>query len=407
MNQKSKKIICGLDIGASKVCATCGIIDSWQAVKILGAQTIPTQGIKDGRVSERSKVAACIREATSKLAKSCGKKISRVYVNIDSPDLRAKVYPAELNFSQNTEIKKSHIQRLVARAVAEHRLLDRKVIYAGFKNFILNQQTTTNPEGQRAEQLKLNVVLVSDLIPTVNNLIRCIKDAGLTLEDMVPSSAVQGLGLLGDSEQKVILIDVGGQLTKIALLEQRLLKGIIIIPQGAQSITEDIASGLKVSVDCAEQLKIKYGQAHVQRQPLKQKIMIKDGSATRIIQLEQLNQIVVAEVNQLLQKINQARIELTRDCPEPLKIIVSGGGAMMEGFLERAEALWQKPVRMGILSAVRDNQIQAQSAVYATSVGLIQLSQWPREKLYLASPNRWNPLLRMARRVRRLYDEYF
>lgn len=406
----AKGVICGLDIGAFKTCATCGSLRPSGEMDILATEMVPTEGLKDSRIVDSRKVSACVRAAIEKLRKICGIKVRRVYVNIDTPDLRAKLYKAEASLGKKTKVKKSHIDRLIDSCVSSKTSLDRKPIHAGFRNFVLDNRTNCiDPEGYEARDISLNIVIVSALIHTIRSLIKCVKDAGLIVQDLVPSGSAQVLGFFRDTnqdtEKSTILIDVGSGLTKITLLKDKLLKDIAIISSGAQSITEDIAVKLKLSFDCAEQLKREHGRAFCEGRSISQKIIVKDKLISRMIQSQRLNEIIALKVDYLLQETKKALLDYEGE--QVAEIIVTGGGSIMEGFLERAEKILGKPVKMGFLSAVNDKHIQAHSALYATSIGLIHYGLKNRVTLSPFSRRKTGTLMHILNQGRSLYKEYF
>ena len=409
-----RNIICGLDIGTAKTYATCGTIDPSGKIDILASLTIPTQGSEAGKIVDSKKLSVCIRKATKRLCKMCGIRFSRVYANIDSPDIRAKMYEKETSFAEDAKIKESQIERLINSVISSNISLDRRVIHIDFRDFILGSQfnpsTPLRVDGERSRTVK--IVIISALIPTINSFRKSIKDAGLILEDMIPSGCAQALGLIRnfeeDSGKTNILIDFGAVLTKITLLKDKLVKALAILPLGAQSITEDIAVKLKLTFECAEELKIKYGRVLWENEPHNQKIIVRDKQTKKIIRSQKLYEIIRSKVDYLLQQTKKVLLALNFEEEKVNEIIVTGGGSILEGFLERTEEILDKPVRTGFLYAVNNSRIQAQSALYATSVGLIRYGLRKRTKLsksYLRI--KFSPFADMISRGKNLYQEYF
>ena len=362
-----RDFICGLDIGEHKSCASCGVIQPNGKIDILGSQTIASEGIAGGRIIDERKVSACIRDVIKRLHKICGIKVRRIYVNINSPDLRVK-------------------------GVGEKVALDRRVVYL--------------------KESRGDIVTVSALIPTIRSFVKCIKDAGLALEGIVPSGCAQALGFFRDikgssGKRSRVLIDAGAGLTKINLFKDGLIRDIVTLPLGAQAITEDVAVKLKLSFDCAEEAKVKYGRVHFERAPVDQKIIVKDKLLTRVIERRQLDEIILPRVDYLLQKIKKALRALDCRDEEINELIIGGAGAMLEGFLERAQRILEKPVKMGFLYAVNDSRIQSQSALYATSIGLIHYGFKNKGKKVSLEALESFLLKRIANRVKTLYREYF
>lgn len=378
-------------------------------IDILATHTVPSEGIKTGRIVDTKKVSACIKEASVALRKRHGIRVRRVYVNINSPDLRAKECVRKVSFDKDSKTKRFHIEELINSAIFSDVSLNRKVVLSGIF-----------PEERNANAVNFNIVIISALIPTINSFVKCIRGAGLILEDIVPSSYAQASGLFRDSklhpsmqrrgldiERNRVLIDIGAGLLKITLFKNKLAKDIVILPVGAQSITEEIAMKLKVSFDCAEELKTKYGRAFGEQGHFHQKIIVKDKQAKKVIRLNELHKIISSKVDYILQEAKKAILELNRKDEEILEITFTGGGSILEGFLERAEKILGKKVKMGSLFAVKDNLIQAQSALYATSIGLIRFGFNKRNNKTFSARVKSDSFRRMLNRVKLLYGEYF
>lgn len=386
-------IICGLDVGSAKLCATCGRLKPGGEIDILASQIVASQGKRASQIIDARRLSACIKDALREVQKKSGIKVRRVYASIDSLDLKAKIYEKELSPSEQIKVKKRQFHSLISPFVNQHTPLNRKVLYTALSD-------STPKE-------RFEVVLVSALIPTVNTFIRCIKDAGLILEDLVPSGCAQALSFHRDFQGKTknnILIDIGAGLTKISFFKDNLVREIVILPFGAQAITEDIAAKLKLSADCAEKLKIKYGRILCEDIPHNQRIIVKDKAQDKVVSAQDLDQIIIARVDHLLHKIKKA---LLGSQERESQIIVSGGGSILEGFLERAEKIFQRDVKMGFLYAVSDSNIQAQSALYATSVGLIHFGARYKDRKNLFSAKKIGLLKDMLNQTKGLYQEYF
>jgi cell division protein FtsA len=388
-------------------------MDSSGKIDVLGTATVATRGLKKGRVINSKKVSACVRDAIEKLQKMCGIKIRRVYANMDNPDLKAKLCQENIFLGENNRVRKSHINKLLNSVTASGVSLDRRVIHTGFRNFILDNRTSCiNPEGRSASELKLNIITVSSLIPTIKNFVKCIRGAGLILENALPSGPAQAFSLFRNKEplnnREDILVDAGGGLTKITLLQNKLVRDMIILPLGAQSITEDIAVKLKLSFDCAEQLKTTYGRLHFLEDNFSgRRIIVKDKGTSRIVQAMQLYEIIAPKVDYLLQEIKKALLELDYRNKKIGRLVITGGASVMEGFLERAEEVLEKQVKMGFLSSVKDSRIQAHSAAYATNIGLIHFALTRRTLHSRPRLRNFDPFIRIANQAKHLYREYF
>lgn len=365
------KRICGIDIGSHKVCVSCAEVLPSGELDLLGVSMLPSQGIKAGRIIDVKKLSACVRGACANLRKNCGVKIKKTYVNIDNLDLKLKS--------------------------TEDVSLDRKIIHSIEQPFL--------------DKAKFNPTYISALIPAVDTLTQTLKFSGLALEEMVFSGCVQAAVFFKESDsissKKQILIDIGAGLTKIALFKGNVMCDMKILSLGAQSITEAIARELKVSIDCAEELKIKHGRLDCHGLS-GEKIIIKDGSLSKIIFRDSLCKVIALNVEQLLSHIKTILFKFNSQDTEFTEIIVTGGGAALEGLLERIEAMLNRSVKMGFLYQVKDRHIQAQSVLYATSIGLIYFAHKRREHMRTNfGGTRLSPIKNLFNRAYDLYQEYF
>ncbi|MBN3039288.1 MAG: hypothetical protein JW869_07740, partial [Candidatus Omnitrophica bacterium] len=237
------RFICALDIGTVKICALCARQDQAGKIDILANHTRPAAGLRAGRVVNSKKLSTSIKEAVVEIRKACGIKLSRVFVNIDSPDLRARVSEERLSSTLASRYGANKLNRLLQGVAADHVDLDRKVIYAECRRMVAAHRSDDGPRAK--------VAVLSALIPTIKTYSKSIKDAGLVLEGMVPSGLAQALGLFRNVCNDIcahrLIVDFGGGSTKLTLFEDGLVKAVKLLPIGAQDITDDIAIKLKIS----------------------------------------------------------------------------------------------------------------------------------------------------------------
>lgn len=422
--------ICGLDIGMSKVCATCANFGPGGEVDVLAAQVVPVAGIKWGAAADNQSLIRAIKEAVKGVRQNCGLKVSRVWVNIDSPDLEAKDCVERIAFARNLKIDKSQLEKLIDACVSTHLPLNRKAVYLAIKKVMLDGQLSPTlssyaakllkrrgslknvyPEGCAASSLELNALALTSPVSVIDNLLNCVKEAGLIVEGAVPSSLAQAACLLRNngqnSTQEATLVDVGYGLTKIAVFAEGLIKSLVILPLGSQSITEALADSFRISLDCAEQLKLKYGLVSNETRTMNQRLIVKDRTANKIVSLNELDKIIKLKVDFLLEQI---RLAWPRSNDGPQKsgaAIITGGGSMLEGFLERAEQALGRTLKLGFLSAVKESAIQTRSALYSTSVGLSCFGFNNRDNRKFYEEQRFSSFKRVLTKTQNIYREYF
>ncbi|MBN3038638.1 MAG: hypothetical protein JW869_04385, partial [Candidatus Omnitrophica bacterium] len=164
-----------------------------------------------------------------------------------------------------------------------------------------------------------------------------------------------------------------------------------------------------ISSEDAEWLKIRYGFADYRKEASSQKILIGERSARRIVLPGKLYEIIASKSDVLLYKTKRAFLELTSGIKDLniKEMLVTGGGSVLEGFLERAEKVFDMPVKMGFLYGVNDSQIQARSALYSTGVGLICYGLGQKKGTRRYSRIRLKTFRNLLRKAHNLYYEYF
>ncbi|MFH1245629.1 MAG: cell division protein FtsA [Candidatus Omnitrophota bacterium] len=405
-----ERFICGLDVGTAKLCAVLGMLNSAGKLDVLAACMLPAYGIDAGKIKDSAKLCSCIREICSRLSKMSGKKIKKVCVNIDSMDLKVKACRTNLSFDRRVRITRGRIDKLLSACFTAHNSPNRKIIHSFFNNFILDGETESEyPAGLLAGELAADIVLVSESIPTVDSLIECVTTAGLALAGLLPSSCAQALSLLKDGQERksCVLVDVGAALIKAAFLKGNAVRDIAILPGGAGNITRDIAAKLNVSWENAERLKIEYGCALAGQKAPGDKIIVKNNPANRIISSQELNAVISARVDGLLRELKDCLLNSQYKDEDADSFIFTGGGAVQEGFLERAEQILGRNVRLGILSAVQKRQIQTQSAFYSTSIGLAQYGLTSKNNRTFPREIKFGCLQGLVKNAEGLYREYF
>ncbi|MFH1045433.1 MAG: cell division FtsA domain-containing protein [Candidatus Omnitrophota bacterium] len=397
--------ICALDVGTHKIAALCAKIDRWGIVQVEGFQKISTQGINAGQITDAGKLSAAIDEVMRQLCKMSGIRVRRVLVNFDCPDLKMHLQQGVLDSRQDWRAKKFYLRRMLNTYVCSTLPKQRKLVRVDFKQrAIIDAQT---------EEPVVDIVMLSSAASSFHAFVRCLARAHLAIEAVVPSGYAQIVSLLkrhrSASAKKNILIDFGAGLTKIIAYENGLVKNIVYISTGAQNITAGIKDALGVSLDVAERLKLAYGRLNVMRNINIQRIVVNDQAHYKTVETQALYAAIAAKIEELLEPTRRALQQSLTDGVNPVEeIIVTGGGALMEGFLERAEAVLGLPVKMGFLYGVNESRLQSQSALYATLVGLVRygaLLRDRKDKLLVRAGV--GVVDDMISRASKLYYEYF
>ncbi|MCC2631767.1 MAG: cell division protein FtsA, partial [Patescibacteria group bacterium] len=253
---------------------------------------------------------------------------------------------------------------------------NRQILHAIPRSYSIDGQTgITDPVGMSGIRLEVETEVISGANASIKNLAKCLSQAGIAITDMVftPLAASRSLLSKRQKEIGVAVIDIGGGTTDFVVFEEGDILHAGVLPIGATHITNDIAIGLRTSIDTAEVLKVKYGTA------------LPDNFTDEVVDLRKINkneegeagikyisQIIEARLNEILLMIRDELRKVGRDGMLPAGIILTGGGAKQEGIVELAKDTLRLPVQIGEVNHDVAGMVDNLSdPMYSASVGLM------------------------------------
>ena len=386
--QESKQMIVGLDIGTSKVVAVVGEVDPDGGMEVVGIGSHPSRGMKKGVVVNIESTVNAIQRAVEEAELMAGCQIHSVYVGIAGSHIRS-VNSHGIVAIRDQEVFEQDIDRVIDAAQAVAIPADQKVLHVLPQEFVIdNQSGIREPLGMSGVRLEAKVHLVTCAVNAAQNIEKCIERCGLTVNDIILEQLASSYSALSDDERNlgVCLIDIGGGTTDIAVFTDGAIKHTAVIPIAGDQVTNDIAMALRTPTQNAEEIKIRYACALTQLARADEVIKVPGvgDKPDRELSRQTLAEVVEPRYDELF-KLVQA--ELRRSGYEDLiaaGIVITGGGAKMEGLIELAEEVFHMPVSLGAPRYVAGLKDIVRNPVYATSVGLLQYG-YEREK---DSPNK-------------------
>ena len=256
------KIIVGLDIGTSKICAVVGNVRQ-EGVEIIGMGSHPSEGLRKGVVINIEDTVNSIKEAIEEAETMAGCEISSVYAGIAGGHIKGFNTLGVIDLKEK-EVTKKDIARVIEVASAVAIPMDREVIHTLAQEFIVDDQDgIIDPLGMAGVRLEAKVHIVTGAVTSAQNIIKCANRAGLDVYDIVLESLASSEAVLAKEERNLgtALIDFGGGTTDLALLSRGVIKHTSVLALGGDNLTYDIAVGLRTPQIEAEKIKIKYGCA--------------------------------------------------------------------------------------------------------------------------------------------------
>ncbi len=383
---RPRKIVAGLDIGTSKIGVVVGEADQSGRIQILGAGMSPSEGLRQGVVINLDLAVKSIERAVQEAQLTAGVQISEVIVGIAGDHVRSVNSRGVVAVAgENREINALDVERVIDAAKAIALPIDREVLDVLPQEYIVdNQGGIKNPVGITGVRLEAEVHLITGAITTSQNIIRCVNKAGLRVTGRVLESLAASYVALDDTERElgVVLLDLGGGTTDMALFHEGSIRNTAVIGLGGQNVTNDIALGLRTPVNQAEEIKKKYGNAMVENVSQNEILMAPGigGRSPKEVTRDVLAQIIQARMEEIF---SLAAKEIKRSGYGDVLgagVVLTGGGSLLEGCADLAESVFDMPVKIGIPNVTGLTQ-SACNPVFAAGAGLVYHGLFRQDKL--------------------------
>lgn len=371
-----QQTITGLDVGTTKICAVIGELTP-TGVDIVGIGQHPSRGLRKGVVANIDSTVEAIKQAVQEAEQMAGVEIESVYASIGGGHLRGINSQGVVAVQgRNREVSASDVTRAIDAARAVSLPPDREILHILTQGFTVDDQDgVREPVGMLGSRLGVGVHLVTGAVTAVQNVVRSVNRAGLAVQDVILQSLASGESVLTPDERDlgVILIDVGGGTTDVALFRDGAVWHTAVIPLGGDHITNDIAVGLRTPPAEAEELKKVFGCAQAMLVLEDETVDVPSigGRKPRVLSRQTLSRIIQARVEEILTLAARGIGQSGLEDAATAGVVVTGGATIMEGVPELAESIFDLPVRRGIPKWVGGIYEQVESPVHATAVGLL------------------------------------
>lgn len=373
VKNNNDKIIVGLDIGTTKVCAIVGeLVDG--SLEIVGVGIAPSKGIKKGVVINIEETVDSIKKAVHDAEVMAGIKIQNVFVGIAGGHIKSYNSTGVIAIKNRT-VTEADKRRVIDAAQALNIPLDREILHVLPQEYIVDSQDgIKEPLGMSGVRLEVKVHIVTAAISAVENVIKCCRMAGLLVKDIVLEQLAASEAVLTDDEKDlgVALVDLGGGTTDIAVFHNGSIKYTSVLAMGGNHITNDIAIGLRTATQEAEMLKIKFGSAMSSLVDKTEMVEVPSVGTrkNKIIPRTTIADIIEPRMEEIFALVNREIMKSEASNFITSGVVLTGGGALLNGALELGEQVFGMPVRVGVpkISGVVD---LVSSPQLATGIGLV------------------------------------
>ncbi|MDO8513233.1 MAG: cell division protein FtsA [bacterium] len=371
------QVTVGLDIGTTKVAVCAGTIQEG-IINIIGFGSSPASGVRKGIIIDIEETVSAVTAALEEAERMSGSPITDAFVGISNPQITCTISKGVIAISRaDGEITETDVQRVIEAARAIALPPNYQIIDVIPRSFIIDGQTDINdPIGMTGIRLEVEAHVIGASIPAIKTLSKCIEQSSLGISDLTFSPLASSYAILTKKQKEagVALVDIGASTTSVAIFEDGDLLYAGILSIGSLHITNDIAIGLRTSLDVAEKIKIKYGSATPTKFKETEMVDLKDfdSSEEEKISKKYIAEIVEARLSEIFAMVRSELKKVGKDGMLPAGIVFTGGGSKIQGLLEAAKEELRLPAQIGYPHMEISGMIdKLDNPMYSTSVGLM------------------------------------
>jgi len=368
---KSGNVAC-IDIGSTKICVLVANVSDSNIIQILGTGVSPSMGIQRGLITDINDAKRSIYEAVQKAEQSSGLRVSQAYVGFSGKHIGSLNNRVAVGIDRDDHLVTPAVLR--QGRISVHKITlpqDRSMIHVIPRRYFLDGVTgIRNPIGMHGFRLDLEAHIITAGIVHTQNIMVCMEAIGVGIEGLVVNPLASGEAALEmeDREAGVILADIGGGTTDIAVYNEGSAWHTSCLPVGGTQVTRDLATGLGIPFNAAEEIKVNYGSL-IPSGDNKTSAISSETQEKFSFSQEDLCYIIRARMEEVLRMI---LLEIPRSDYTPSAIVLTGGTAKLAGIEEFGRQVTGLPVRVEIPKGLPDNAgDRLIDPAFSSSVGML------------------------------------
>lgn len=375
----NEKIVVGLDIGTTKICAIVGRKNEFGKLEVLGMGKAESEGVIKGIVVNIDKTVLAIEKAIKEASDHAGIDIGVVNVGIAGQHIRSSIHHnSMLRDSKEGEITIEDVSRLTEDMYRMVVPSGSEIIHVMPQDYIVDyEENIKDPVGMSGVRLEADFHVITAQTSAINNINKCVRRTGLEIEDLILEPLASSLAVLSEEEKEagVCLIDIGGGTTDIAIFYDSIIRHTAVIPFGGNILTTDIQNGLQVMSKQAEQLKTRFGKAIAEEASPNEIVSIPGirNRTAKEISVKNLSNIIQARMEEIIEMAHTEIINSGFDNRLAGGIVITGGGSQLSCLKQLVEYMTGMDTRIGYPNEhLGKSKVEAvKSPMYATAVGLV------------------------------------
>ncbi|HUH32309.1 MAG TPA: cell division protein FtsA [Daejeonella sp.] len=382
---KNSPIVVGLDIGTTKICVIVGRRSEHQKIEILGLGKAISAGVTRGVVSNIQKTVQGILQAVEEAGAQSNVDVKIVNVGIAGQHIKSLQHRGILTRKElNTEIQHKDIDKLVEDMFKLVMPPGEEIIHVLPQEFTVdNEPGVKDPIGMAGVRLEANFHIISGHVSAVKNILKCVGNAGLETQELILEPLASSESVLSEEEKEagVVLVDIGGGTTDLAIFHEGIIRHTAVIPFGGNSVTEDIREGCSVMRNQAESLKTRFGSALADENKDNEIICVPGlrGREHKEISVKNLAYVIQARMEEIIEHIYYEIKSSGYEKKLIAGIVITGGGAQLKHLTQLVEFVTGLDCRIGYPNEhLAKNELlpkniydELKSPLFATGIGLL------------------------------------
>ena len=382
---KSSPIVVGLDIGTTKICVIVGRRNDYGKIEVLGLGKAESAGVTRGVVSNIAKTVKGIVDAVKEGSAQSNVDIKVVSVGIAGQHIKSLQHRGILTRKDlSSEIGKRDIDRLIDDMYKLAMNPGEEIIHVLPQEFTVdNEPGVKDPIGMAGVRLEANFHIITGQVSAIKNIMKCVDNAELETQDLILEPLASSESVLSEEEKEagVVLVDIGGGTTDVAIFHEGIIRHTAVIPFGGNSITEDIREGCAVMRNQAELLKVKFGSALADENKDNEIVCVPGlrGREPKEISIKNLANVIQARMEEIIEHVDYEIKSSHYQNKLIGGIVITGGGAQLKHITQLVEFITGLDCRVGYPTEhlAKNEELpknvyeDLKSPMYATGIGLL------------------------------------
>ena len=372
------EFIAGIDVGTNSIRTVIAQKQGKDSKPlILGVGTAPSMGISKGIIIDIEEAVESIMKSKEAAERTAGVPVEHAFVSINGNHVYSQFSKGVIAVSRaDGEISEEDVSRVVTAAQAISIPNNKEIIGIIPCYYTIDgQEQIKYPVGMNGVRLEVNALVIGGTSPFMRNLAKCIQRCGIDIDELVfaPLAAAKAVLTKRQKELGVVVVDIGKEVTGIAIYEDGGILNSTVLPVGAGHITNDIAIGLRTSIDVAEKVKLEYGIALSGEVSKKDKVNLADIDSNEEGEFSRryVSEIIEARVEEIFSMVNKELRKMDRSGMLPAGVVITGGGAKMPGVVGLAKNVLKLPAQVGYPIELNGVIDRVDDPSFATVIGLV------------------------------------